>query len=71
MKPPIFDELIGKGRVSLEERYRVFNMGIGFVVVVREADRDNVLDRCPEARQIGEVVDRITSDESAVQGLTC
>jgi len=71
VKPPIFDELIGKGRVSLEERYRVFNMGIGFVVVVREADRDNVLDRCPEARQIGEVVDRITSDESAVQGLTC
>lgn len=69
--PPIFDELIGKGRVSLEERYRVFNMGIGFVVVVRETDRDNVLDRCPDARQIGEVVDRITSDESAVQGLMC
>jgi phosphoribosylformylglycinamidine cyclo-ligase len=71
VKLPIFDYLIAKGRVTLEERYRVFNMGIGFVIVVREADRDAVLDRYPEARQIGEIVDRISSDESAVQGLTC
>jgi len=71
VKLPIFDYLIAKGRVTLEERYRVFNMGIGFVIVVREGDRDAVLDRYPEARQIGEIVDRISSDESAVQGLTC
>ncbi len=69
--PPIFDYLVEKGRVSLDERYRAFNMGVGFVVVVREADRDTVLDRYPEARQIGEIVDRVTSDESAVQGLSC
>lgn len=69
--PPIFDYLVDKGRVSLDERYRAFNMGIGFVIVVREADRDTVLDRYPEARQIGEIVDRVTSDESAVQGLSC
>ncbi len=69
--PPIFDYLVDKGRVSLDERYRAFNMGIGFVIVVSEADRDTVLDRHPEARQIGEVVDRVTSDESAVQGLSC
>ncbi len=69
--PLILDYLVEKGNVSLEERYRAFNMGIGFVVIVREADRDTVLDRYPEARQIGEIVDRTTSDESAVQGLSC
>jgi phosphoribosylformylglycinamidine cyclo-ligase len=69
--PPIFDYLVDKGRVSLDERYRAFNMGVGFVIVVREADRDTALDRYPEARQIGEIVDRVTSDESAVQGLSC
>ncbi len=69
--PPIFDYLVDRGRVSLDERYRAFNMGVGFVVVVREADRDTVLDRYPQARQIGEIVDRVTSDESAVQGLSC
>ncbi|MBA3379230.1 MAG: phosphoribosylformylglycinamidine cyclo-ligase [Chloroflexia bacterium] len=69
--PPIFEYLVEQGRVSLEERYRAFNMGVGFVIVVREADRDTVLDCYPEARQIGEIVDRVTSDESAVQGLSC
>ncbi len=69
--PPIFEYLVDRGRVSLDERYRAFNMGIGFVVVVREADRDTVLDLHPEACQIGEIVDRVTSDESAVQGLSC
>jgi phosphoribosylformylglycinamidine cyclo-ligase len=69
--PLIFDYLIEKGNVSIDDRYHVFNMGIGFVVVVRESDRDSVLDRYPEARQIGEIVDRITTDESAVQGLSC
>jgi phosphoribosylformylglycinamidine cyclo-ligase len=69
--PPVFDYLVEQGGVSLDERYRVFNMGIGFVVIVREADRDTVLDLYPEARQIGEIVDRVTTDESAVQGLSC
>lgn len=68
---PIFDYLVDKGRVSLDERYRAFNMGVGFVVVVHETDRDTVLDHHPEARQIGEIVDRVTTDESPVQGLSC
>jgi phosphoribosylformylglycinamidine cyclo-ligase len=69
--PPILEYLVDRGNVSLDERYRVFNMGVGFVVVVREADRDHVLDAYREARQIGEIVDRITTDEAAVQGLSC
>jgi phosphoribosylformylglycinamidine cyclo-ligase len=69
--PTVIDYLVERGNVSLDERYRAFNMGVGFVVVVRESDRDTVLDRYPEARQIGEIVDRTTSDESAVQGLSC
>jgi phosphoribosylformylglycinamidine cyclo-ligase len=69
--PPIFDYLVERGDISLDERYRVFNMGVGFVIVVAEKDRDTVLDRYPDARQIGEIVDRTTTDESAVQGLSC
>jgi phosphoribosylformylglycinamidine cyclo-ligase len=69
--PQIFETLIERGNLSLDERYRVFNMGVGFVVVVSESNRDTVLDAHPEARQIGEIVDRTTTDESAVQGLSC
>jgi len=37
--PAIFDFLCEKGNVSEEERYRVFNMGIGMVLVI---DRSNL-----------------------------
>ena len=36
--PAVFAYLQEKGRVDREEMYRVFNMGIGMVIVVREAD---------------------------------
>ena len=35
MAPPIFGWLQARGPVDLEEMYSVFNMGIGFVLVVR------------------------------------
>jgi phosphoribosylformylglycinamidine cyclo-ligase len=69
--PPIFSYLVEQGRVSVDERYRVFNMGIGFVIVVRPDDAAGVLSANPEARRIGAIVDRVTSDEAAVQGLFC
>jgi len=46
--------------VPLEEMYRVFNMGIGFVVIVpaREADKTiNVIKKYNKAYKIGTVVD--------------
>ncbi|MDD5458173.1 MAG: phosphoribosylformylglycinamidine cyclo-ligase [Phycisphaerae bacterium] len=41
-KPPIFDFLQEKGPVEEEEMYRVFNMGIGFVLVVAADFADSV-----------------------------
>ena len=36
--PPVFTYLQDKGEVEFEEMYRVFNMGIGMVIIVRRAD---------------------------------
>jgi phosphoribosylformylglycinamidine cyclo-ligase len=69
--PVVFEELVERGNVSLDERYRVFNMGVGFVLIAAENQRDHILDTLPEARQIGEIVERTTTDEAAVQGLSC
>ena len=68
---PVFDYLVRRGGISAEERFRVFNMGIGFVIVVRASDRDAILDGHPETRQLGEIVSRDTTHEAAVQGLAC
>jgi phosphoribosylformylglycinamidine cyclo-ligase len=69
--PIIFDYLVNQGRVSIAERYRVFNMGVGFVLVVASESADEVMARLPDGRLIGQIITRVTSDESAVQGLSC
>ena len=40
--PPIFEFLVEKGDIDWEEAYRVFNMGIGMVVVTEEEKLDEV-----------------------------
>ena len=37
--PGIFKAIMRLGKVGVEEMYRVFNMGIGFVAIVGEKDR--------------------------------
>ena len=69
--PFIFDHLVNVGGISINERYRVFNMGVGFVLVVSPDSADEVMSRLPEGRLIGSIITRVTSDESAVQGLSC
>lgn len=66
---PIFDYLVEQASLSEEERYRVFNMGIGFVLVVRPEDAMIVLGEIEDSIPIGRIIPRATSDESAVQGL--
>jgi phosphoribosylformylglycinamidine cyclo-ligase len=68
---PVFGHLVERANLAAAERYRVFNMGIGFVLVVREGDLGAVMAHLPEAVVIGGIVARHTSDESAVQGLSC
>ncbi|MDZ4198807.1 MAG: phosphoribosylformylglycinamidine cyclo-ligase [Kiritimatiellia bacterium] len=41
--PPLFEFIRTTGRVDLDEMYRVFNMGIGMAVMVREADLWNAI----------------------------
>jgi phosphoribosylformylglycinamidine cyclo-ligase len=66
---PIFDHLVREAGLSLAERYRVFNMGVGFVLVVRPEDAMTVMADVPEAVAIGRIIPRQTTDEAPVQGL--
>ena len=55
-RPPIFDWLQRSGHVSDAEMHRVFNCGIGMVVVVAAADAERA---CDELMQHGETAYRI------------
>ena len=54
--PPIFPLIQQRGNVDRDEMYRVFNMGIGMVVICSSDNAEQVTKALPEAKIIGEVV---------------
>jgi phosphoribosylformylglycinamidine cyclo-ligase len=56
--PPIFNLIQKRGDVDLEEMYRVFNMGIGMVIICSKDNVDHFIKMLPEAKVIGEVVEQ-------------
>ena len=59
--PPVFQLLQQLGRISGDEMYRTFNMGIGLVIVCESREAERVLDSLrqagePRAVRIGQVV---------------
>ncbi|MEL6310498.1 MAG: AIR synthase-related protein, partial [Chloroflexota bacterium] len=59
--PPIFGLIQTLGDVSWDEMLRVFNMGVGMIVIVPESDAGTLSSTLPEAYRIGQIV--ATEDE--------
>ena len=55
--PAIFTILQERSNVAREEMYRVYNMGLGLVLVCDKARAEDVMSLLPEARVVGEVTD--------------
>lgn len=54
--PPIFGFIQRKAMLMNPEMYRVYNMGVGLIVIVPADQAVRTLDLCPTARRIGEMV---------------
>jgi len=54
--PPVFKLIQQRGKVARDEMYRVFNMGIGMVVICSPDNVNRIIKALPEAKIIGEVV---------------
>ena len=54
--PALFRLIEGEGEIDHDEMYRVFNMGIGMIVIVPATSVDQVLETVQEARVIGKAV---------------
>ncbi|MCD6452710.1 MAG: phosphoribosylformylglycinamidine cyclo-ligase [Dehalococcoidales bacterium] len=54
--PPIFRLIQKRGEVTEAEMYRVFNMGVGMVVIGSPDNARQITAALPEARVIGEVI---------------
>ena len=53
---PIFDMIQKKAKVAEEEMYRVFNMGVGMVVITSPGNSEELLSRLPGAWRLGQMV---------------
>ncbi len=53
--PPIFNLIREKGNISTQEMYRVFNMGIGMVLICAPDKAEQIIKQLPEAMVIGKV----------------
>ena len=57
--PPIFQLIQQRGNVARDEMYRVFNMGIGMVIICSPDDADQLTKQLPEAKVVGAVVKQV------------
>ncbi|MCL0091686.1 phosphoribosylformylglycinamidine cyclo-ligase [Dehalococcoidales bacterium] len=57
--PPIFQLIQQRGNIDQNEMYRVFNMGIGMVVICSAENVSQIVQALPEAKVIGEVVEQV------------
>jgi len=55
--PSIMLELEKRGNIAREEMYGTFNMGVGMVVVLSEADAQKALELLPDAYLVGEITE--------------
>ena len=63
--PPVFQQIIAWSGIDRREAYRVFNLGIGFVLIIPAGDAERLLDLLPEAVVIGRLVEG--ANDSAVE----
>ena len=61
--PPLFLLIQRTGSIDEEEMYRVFNMGIGMILICDPTDSAKLMKKLPDAKLIGEVVKRKSSEE--------
>ena len=65
--PPVFTFIEREGRVSHDEMYRVFNMGIGYTIIVRENKVDETMKILRKMRQAPVIVGKITKGSKVVK----
>jgi phosphoribosylformylglycinamidine cyclo-ligase len=62
--PPVFAFIGEKGDVDRDEMYRVFNMGIGYTIIVRPNDVEATLKALKTARQPGTIIGHVVATKA-------
>ena len=61
--PSLFQIIQKTGNIDDAEMYRVFNMGIGMILICDPADSARLMKKLPDSKIIGEIVKRKSNEE--------
>ena len=61
--PPLFRLIQEQGKVDRDEMFRVFNMGLGMVLLASADRATEIMDLIPDAWIVGRVVERAADAE--------
>lgn len=64
--PPIFGLIEKVGKVERQEMYRVFNMGIGMVLIAAPEDSHTLMSLIPDATVIGEIKRQVRGQKTVI-----
>ncbi|MFY9781511.1 MAG: phosphoribosylformylglycinamidine cyclo-ligase [Candidatus Baltobacteraceae bacterium] len=64
--PPLLAELVRRGGLSLEERYRTLNMGLGLTAIVPLTQAAKAIEAVPGARVVGWIEARLPGEPPVV-----
>ena len=65
--PPIFEFLQRRGDVERDEMYRVFNMGLGYVLAVRPSFADSIVRQLNESGESARIIGRLAKGGGTVK----
>ena len=64
--PPVFDFLQQQGNIENDEMYKVFNMGIGYILIVRPTFADSIAAHLKQSGETPIVLGEITKGTGRV-----
>ncbi|MFC2038570.1 phosphoribosylformylglycinamidine cyclo-ligase [Chloroflexota bacterium] len=67
--PPIFKLIQDKGNVETGEMYRVFNMGIGLMLICSPENAAQITEALPESNIVGKVVEQADDSRVIIDGI--
>ena len=65
--PPIFQVIKETGNIDSDEMYRVFNMGLGMVIISSPENTPKVLENIPHSNIVGKLQPKVSDNRVSIK----
>ena len=65
--PSIFHFIEKTGSIDVDEMYRVFNMGLGMVIICTPENASEILEKIPYSNIVGKLQERVSEERVSLK----